>query len=512
MTSSPRARRREWIALGVLALPTLLVTMDLSVLFLALPELTRDLRPSSAALLWITDIYGFLIAGSLITMGTLGDRLGRRRLLLAGGGLFAVASLLAAFSTSPGMLIAARALQGVAGATLAPSSLALIRNLFADPDQRTMAIGIWMSCFAAGAALGPVVGGVLLESFWWGSVFLINVPVMALLLAVGPWLLPESRDPNPGRFDLPSAALSVTAVLALIFAIKQLAAGGSGSSASLSAIAGAVAGAVFLRRQATIEHPLIDLRLFRTPAFSAALMAMLAAVFVVAGADLFIAQYLQLVRGMGPFEAGLWLLPTTIALIAGSLLAPLLVRKMPARSAVAGSLALAALGMLLLTQVEAGSDLALLVTAMVLIGIGAGPVGTLGADIVVGAAPPERAGAASGLSETSAEFGGALGIALLGSVGTAVYRAELDDDAATAVASGAIEPARESLGGAVEAAESLPARLAADLIEAAEQAFVLGLQTAAAVGAATIAATAILAVALLRRQVAQPAESSETLS
>jgi MFS transporter, DHA2 family, multidrug resistance protein len=232
MTSTSPAGRREWTALAVLALPTLLVTMDLSVLFLAVPELTRDLRPSSSALLWITDIYGFLIAGSLITMGTLGDRLGRRRLLLGGGALFAIASLLAAFSTSPGMLIAARALQGVAGATLAPSSLALIRNLFADPDQRTLAIGVWMSCFAAGAPLGPVVGGVLLEHFWWGSVFLVNLPVMALLLAV----------------------------LALIFGVKQIAEHGAGWPAALSIGAGLAAGGAFVRRQRATAHPLIDLR------------------------------------------------------------------------------------------------------------------------------------------------------------------------------------------------------------------------------------------------------------
>jgi DHA2 family multidrug resistance protein-like MFS transporter len=508
MRFTPRAGRREWIALAVLALPTLLVTMDLSVLFLAVPELTRDLSPSSAALLWITDIYGFLIAGSLITMGTLGDRLGRRRLLLGGGAMFALASLLAAFSTSPAMLIAARALQGLAGATLAPSSLALIRNLFVDPDQRTLAIGVWMSCFAAGAALGPVVGGVLLEQFWWGSVFLVNVPVMALLLAVGPWLLPESRDPQPGRFDLPGAGLSVAAVLALIFGIKRIAEDGAGWPAALSIAAGLTAGAAFVHRQRVTAHPLIDLRLFRAPAFAAALLAMLAAVFVVAGGELFIAQYLQLVRGMSPFEAGLWLLPTTIALIAGSLVAPLIVRSIRAGSAVAGALALGALGMVVLSRVDAGSSLPLLVAAMVLVGLGAGPVGTLGADIVVGAAPPERAGAASGLSETGTELGGALGIALLGSVGTAVYRAELREGAPTAIAQHAIEPARDSLGGAVEAAESLPAGVATELIAAAERAFVQGLQTAAAVGAAAMAVTALVTAVLLRRQIAASTTST----
>jgi MFS transporter, DHA2 family, multidrug resistance protein len=216
-----KAGRREWVGLGVLAIPTLLVTMDLSVLFLAVPKLTRDLHPSSSELLWITDIYGLMIAACLITMGTVGDRIGRRRLLLIGGGMFALASLLAAFSTSPAMLIAARGLLGVAGATLAPSALALIRNMFDDPDQRQLAIAIWISCFAAGAAIGPLLGGALLQHFWWGSVFLVNVPLMAVLLAAGPWLLPESRDPNPGTIDLQSIVLSLASLLATVYGITE---------------------------------------------------------------------------------------------------------------------------------------------------------------------------------------------------------------------------------------------------------------------------------------------------
>ena len=402
--ATERAGSREWIGLGVLALPTLLVTMDLSVLFLAVPKLTRDLDPSSAQLLWITDIYGFLVAGSLLTMGTLGDRIGRRRLLLIGAATFAVASLVAAFSTSAVMLIAARALLGVAGGTLAPSSLALIRNLFCDERQRTTAIGIWISCFAAGAAIGPLAGGLLLEHFWWGSVFLPNVPVMALLLALGPRLLPESRDPEAGRLDPLSAALAVLAVLAVVYGIKRSAQHGIGAIAALAIVAGLLVGTALAIRQRTLRDPLLDLALFRAPAFSTALAANTAATFVAIGIELFTAQYLQLVLGLGPLDAGLWSLPSA----------------------------------------GASSGLAAIVAGSSFVGLGVGPVGTLGTDLIIGAAPARRAGAASGISETATELGGALGIALLGSIGTAVYR----HDVSAALPTETPGSARQTLGGA----------------------------------------------------------------
>src|SRR5215208_4810796 len=356
-----RATRREWIGLGVLALPTVIVTMDLSVLFLAVPKLTQDLQPTSSELLWITDVYGFLIAGSLITMGTIGDRIGRRRLLLIGGAAFALASLAAAFSSSAGMLIAARGLLGVAGATLAPSSLALIRNMFGDPGQRRFAIGVWISCFSAGAAIGPLVGGALLEHFWWGSVFLVNVPVMALLLAAGPALLPESRDPDPGHLDLLSAAVSLASVIAVIYGVTRIAEHGAGLAAALAIVVGVGTGVAFVRRQKQLAYPLIDLRLFRSPMFVAALGAMLVSVFVIAGADLFVAQYLQLGHGSSPFVAGLWLVPGVIALIIGAMVAPLLTRRVRPGLVVSGGLVLAAVGLIVLAQLSAGASLALLV-------------------------------------------------------------------------------------------------------------------------------------------------------
>src|SRR5262245_148041 len=282
-----RATRREWIGLAVIALPALVYAMDLTVLTLALPSISADLRPSSTELLWIVDIYGFMVAGFLITMGTLGDRIGRRRLLLTGAAAFGAASVVAAFSSSPEMLIASRALLGVAGATLAPSTLSLIRNMFEDDGQRTVAIGIWIASFSAGAAIGPLVGGLLLESFEWGSVFLLAVPVMALLLAIGPRLLPEYKDPEPGRLDPVSAALSLVAVLAVIYGIKTIAKDGVGLAGVAPVLVGLAVGGAFVDRQRRLSEPMIDLDLFRRPAFSLALGANTLGFAVVFGIEVF---------------------------------------------------------------------------------------------------------------------------------------------------------------------------------------------------------------------------------
>ena len=334
-----RAGRREWIGLAVIALPCMLYSMDLTVLNLAVPALSADLQPSSAQLLWIVDIYGFLVAGSLITMGTLGDRIGRRKLLLIGAAAFGIASVLAAFSTSVAMLIAARALQGVAAATLAPSTLSLIRNMFLDQAQRTVAISVWIMSYSVGAAIGPLIGGVLLEHFWWGSVFLINVPVMLLLLAVGPALLPEFRDPDAGRLDPVSAVQSLAAVLAVIYGLKRIAEGGLGWIAALSIVAGVVVGVAFLRRQGRMADPLIDLKLFRIPAFSAALAVNILGFLTAFASFLFIAQFLQSVLGLSPLQAGLWGLPSALSFIAGSTFTPMIVRRFRPAYVIAGGMA-----------------------------------------------------------------------------------------------------------------------------------------------------------------------------
>jgi MFS transporter, DHA2 family, multidrug resistance protein len=486
------ATRREWIGLAVIALPCLLYAMDLTVLTLAVPALTADLRPSATELLWIVDIYGFLVAGFLITMGTLGDRIGRRRLLLIGATAFGAASVVAAFASSAEMLIASRAVLGIAGATLAPSTLSLIRNMFHDAQQRTVAIGIWVTSFSTGAAIGPLIGGVLLERFWWGSVFLLAVPVMVLLLVVGPRLLPEYRDPQPGRLDLPSVALSLVAVLGVIYGVKAVASDGVSWAGLAPALAGLAVGAAFLDRQRRLAHPMIDLELFRKPGFSGALGANMLAFAVVFGIEIFFAQYLQLVLGYSPLEAGLWSTPSAFAFIVGSQLTPPLAARLRPAPLMLGGLVVALFGVGLLTQVAASGGPALAVAGAVILSLGLAPLFTLAADLAIGSAPPERAGAASGISETSSELGGALGIALLGTIGTAVYRGDVSDGLPAA--------AHETLGGAVEAAARLPVGMRADFLDPAREAFTQGLQVAATVSGAIIVAAAILVATVVRRR------------
>ena len=494
-----RAGRREWIGLAVIALPCLLYSMDLTVLNLAVPSLSADLRPSSTQLLWIVDIYGFFVAGSLITMGTLGDRIGRRRLLLIGAAAFGVASVLAAFANSAPMLIAARAVLGVAGATLAPSTLSLIRSMFLDPRQRSIAIGVWIASFSAGGALGPLLGGVVLEHFWWGAVFLLAVPVMALLLVLGPLLLPEFRDPKAGRLDLRSAALSMAAVLAMIYGIKRLAEAGWGWPPVLSIAAGLVIGAIFVRRQRRLADPLIDLALLRSPAFSAALAINILGFFAAFAAFFYVAQYLQLVLGMGPLEAGWWSLPSAMAFIVGSMVAPVIGHRFRPAYVMAGALAVSALGFVVLSQVGTGTSLAWVITGSVIFSFGLTPVVSLTTDLLVGAAPPERAGAAAALSETSSEFGGALGIAVLGSVAAAVYRGRMHDAVPAGLAAEATEAARGTVGGAFAMARQLPVEMGNTLVDAARDAFVQGLQVSAAISALVLVAACVLALVTLRQ-------------
>jgi DHA2 family multidrug resistance protein-like MFS transporter len=465
----PRAGQREWVGLAVLTLACLLYAMDLTVLHLAVPSLSAELQPSSAQLLWITDIYGFMVAGFLVTMGTLGDRIGRRQLLLAGAGAFGVVSILAALSTSAGQLIAARALLGIAGATLAPSTLSLIFAMFADPQQRARAIGVWIAAFSAGGAIGPVAGGVLLERFWWGSVFLLAVPVMALLLVLGPRVLPEYRDPQAGRLDLVSAVLSLVAVLAVVFGLKQVAQDGLGPLAVAAVLLGLAVGVGFARRQLTLADPMIDLRLFRTTVFNAALATNFLGIFIAVGYFLFVAQYLQLVLGLSPLQAGLWSLPSAVGFIVGSNLAPRLLRRVRPAFVIGAGLGLAAVGLGVLTQVGGSrdADLAILVGASLLVSLGLAPVFGSTTDLIVSSAPPERAGAASGISETGAELGGALGIAILGSIGVAVYRNRLADALPAGLPAEAAAAARDTLGGAMGVAAQLPGQLGALLVDAA---------------------------------------------
>ena len=496
----PRAGRREWIGLSVLALACLLYVMDLTVLHLAVPSLSEDLQPTSAQLLWIIDIYGFMVAGFLVTMGTLGDRIGRRKLLFIGAGAFGVLSLLAAFAVSAEMLILSRALLGIAGATLAPSTLSLIFTMFQDPGQRSRAIAVWISAFSAGSAVGPLLGGLMLEYFWWGSVFLLALPVMALLLILGPFTIPEYKDPNAGRLDLLSVAMSLVAVLSLIFGLKQIAQDGFGALPAATILVGLAVGTLFVRRQLTLADPMIDVRLFRIRSFSASLAVNFLAIFVAIGYFLFVAQYLQLVLGLSPLEAGVWSVPSAIAFIVGSNAAPRLLRYIRPAFLIGTALGIAAVGLGLLSRVgDAGEDgLAIVVVSSVIISLGLAPVFGLTTELVVGSAPPERAGAASGVSESAFELGGALGISLLGSIGIAIYRRDVTEALPAGVPADAAAAARDTLGGAVAVAQELPARLGATVLGVAQDAFVAGMQVAAALSGVIAVGVAILAIAVLR--------------
>jgi DHA2 family multidrug resistance protein-like MFS transporter len=494
----PKATRREWVGLAVLSLACLLYVMDLTVLHLALPAISADLQPTGVQLLWMIDIYGFMVAGALVTMGTLGDRIGRRRLLFLGAAAFGATSLLAAFSTSAEMLIVSRALLGLAGATLAPSTLSLIFHMFRDPRERSVAVGVWIGAFSAGSAVGPVLGGLMLEAFWWGSVFLLALPVMVALLVLGPRVLPEYRDPDAGRLDVRSAAMSVAALLLVVYGLKQLAQYGPHAGPALAVLAGLAVGAAWLRRQRRLANPMIDVGLFRVRAFNAALAVNFLAIFVMIGYFLFVAQYLQLVAGLSPLVAGLWSVPSAVAFVIGSQLAPRLVRHVAPAMLIAGGLATAAVGLLVLTLVGVGSGLSALVVASVVISLGMGPVFGLTTEIVVGSAPPEKAGAASGISETAAELGGALGIAVLGSVGVALYRDRLTDALPAGVPAEAGAAARDTLGAAVEVAARLPGRAGPALLDTAQSAFVAGMQLTAVIAAVIAFGLSVLAAVALR--------------
>jgi DHA2 family multidrug resistance protein-like MFS transporter len=493
-----RAGRREWIGLGVIALPCLLYAMDGTVLDLAVPRLSADLRPTSAQLLWIVDIYGFVLSGFLIPMGTLGDLLGRRRLLLIGAAAFGVASIGAAFATSAAMLIAARAIMGVAGATLAPSTLSLIRNMFADADERRFAIGVWVTSYSAGAVVGPLAGGVLLTHFWWGSVFLIAVPVMILLLVVGPVLLPEYRDPTARHIDVPSVALSLAAVLLVVYGIKRAAEGITDRFAVLAVVGGVLVGAAFIVRQRSLRDPLVDLDLFRVSAFRTAFGSYAIGTFLIFGIYFLIAQYLQSVLGLSPLDAGLVNLPFAASFIVGSLTVPRIAQRVSSVTLMGVGFVIAAIGFCLLTRVGIASGALVVIVASSLFALGLAPVVLLATDVIVGAAPPERAGVASALSETGSELGGAFGIALLGSIGTAVYRGAVTHAIPTAVPPDSTEAARRTVGGAMALAQHLPAPVGAQLSYAAREAFVRALSQASWTSAVIAIATAILIALTLR--------------
>ncbi|GAA2272733.1 MFS transporter [Streptomyces ruber] len=475
----------------MLMLPLLLVSMDVSVLYFAVPAISADLAPTGTQQLWIFDIYAFVLAGLLMTTGALGDRIGRRRLLLIGAAAFGAASLVAAYARSAETLIAARALLGVGGATLMPSTMALVRTMFRDPGQRAQAIGVWSAVMTGGVALGSVLSGVLVEHFWWGSVFLVNLPAMALLLVLAPVLLPESRHPRPGRFDLPSVPLSMAAVLPVIYGLKEIPSGGWHARYVAAVAVGLLFAALFVHRQRTAAAPMIPVSLFRARGFPPAVALNLIAAFAMMGSAYFTTQYLQSVLGKSALEAALWsLVPSVPIGVTAPLAAHLVQRGVHRVHVVAAGFAVAACGYTLLALI--GTDSLWLVLAGAGI-LAAGVVTVLSqlTDLALGATPAERAGTASSVLETGQEFGGALGMAALGSIGTAVYH--------RAVPPSAPAPAQETLGGALAAAREMPAAAGDALVAAAREAFTDGMRGAAAAGAVILVGAAALAAAFLRR-------------
>lgn len=493
-----RAGIREWLGLGVLGLTSLSVAIDLFVMLLALPKIGQELHASATQLLWVTDMYGFLLAGFLITMGTLGDRIGRRKVLLIGSGAFALSSVLVAFSPNVEMLILSRALLGVAGAMIGPAGFSLIRHMFADRRQNAIAISILLSCLIGGSVLGPLVGGILLEHFWWGSVFLVGVPPMILALLLGKKLLPEYKNPHASKLHFPSVFLSLGAILPFIYGIKELAAHGWEPFAVLALAVGIVFGIIFVRQQKKLTDPLLDMALFKKPEFTIMLVAMMINTLLPGGIMVLSTQYLQLVAGLTPLQAGLWMIPAMAGSIIGFLVSPHFARKIRPAYLIAIGLACSILGMIILCFTAVDSGFWALITGFFLFNLGAGPLTTLGVGIVIGSVPGEKAGVAAGVSQTGNEFGFALGVAIVGSISAFVYRLQ------TAVLPEGVSEAsahsiRETLATAVSTAKDLPEALSADVLHVARSAFIDAYHTIAVISAIALVIIAVIIVTVLRK-------------
>ncbi|MCU1446913.1 MFS transporter [Cryobacterium sp.] len=486
-TVAPRAGRREWLGLLLLMLPVLLISVDNTVLSFALPAISLDLRPSSTTLLWIVDIYPLVLAGLLVAMGALGDRVGRRRLLLLGATGFVVVSVAAAFAPTAELLIAARAVMGFFGAMIMPSTLSLLRSMFRDARQRTLAIAIWAGAFAAGSSLGPIVGGVVLQHFAWGAVFLIAVPFLLPLVALAGVLIPESKDPAPLGIDLVSVALSLLTLAPLVFAIKTLAHDGVGAPGLGALGLSLVAGALFLRRQRRIDNPLLDLGLFRHAPFAGSVLANFLSVFSLVGFLFFVSQHLQLVLGLDPLAAGLLLLPGALLSVAAGLASAYVVRRVPPRVVIVAGILLSAGGFGLIVLLRDNLSAGVVMLAFGILSVGVGSAETISNDTIISSVPPEKAGAAAGVSETAYELGAVLGTAVLGAILAASYRAGvvLPDG----LGRGQAAQAGETLGGALGVAGELPAAQAAALTQSARAAFDSG------VGVTSIIAVVLMLIA-----------------
>ncbi|QHY94712.1 Antiseptic resistance protein [Streptomyces sp. S4.7] len=490
----------RWAVLVVLCVSLLLVALDATVLHVAVPAVTEDLRPSGVELLWIVDAYPLVCAALLILFGTLGDRIGRRRVLLMGYGIFGLASVAAAFADSPGTLIAARALLGIGGAMIMPATLSILRTVFPDRRERAMAIGIWTAVAAVGAATGPVLGGFLVEHFWWGSVFLINVPLMALILPVSRFLLPESKGDCDGPWDVVGALLAAAGVLGVVLGVKRLGAGASMLDVKTFGplLLGAVLVAFFVRRQRRRKHPLIDVTMFTRPTFSTSVGCIVLAMLALVGLELIAVQYLQLVLGLGPLETGLRLLPLTFAAIAAGATGSYTLRRVGPRRMVACGFVLTAGAVLLLVMMGQHDRPGLLTTAFVLLGFGLQSTLFGAYESMLSEAPPEQAGGAAAIGETSYQLGAGMGIALLGSVMNAAYAPALSSGSVHGVPEAAGTAAANSLGEAYQVAAQLGGPAGEALRIAARHSFVHGLHVTLLVSAGLLLLGAVAALRLPR--------------
>ncbi|GAA1234631.1 MFS transporter [Prauserella halophila] len=493
----------------------LTLSSDLTALFFTVPTLVEDLGASATESLWIVHAYGFLIAGFLITMGRVSDRVGARRLLLWGASVFAVLSVFAAFAWTPGVLVLARALLGVAGATLMPSLFSLLREMFRDDDQRRFAIAIMFSSFTIGGAIGPLLGGALVEAFWWGAIFLINVPPMALLVVLGALVLPERHESRVSRIDPSSVALSVTGMLAVVYGLQEIAAGAEGESASLPpgfsvflVVAGLAMLVLFVRRQRRLADPLFDLVLLKNRRVAASLLTLLLTGIGSVGLFFLFTQHLQWVGGFTPLVAGILTLPYIAADILGALAAPALARRWRTSSITVGGLLIVALGAVLTALAVADGRIPLLILAVAVIGVGHGAAMALLSDAIISSAPEDRVGSAAAAQEVGGELGAALGIAIGGMTGILVFRASLDRMLSPDTPAELAGALRSSIHEAFAAAHG-NAGDSAPLVETIRDATGNGLLAYALLAAGLVAAAAgITAAAFSRRRAPSPAADS----
>ncbi|MFJ5839280.1 MFS transporter [Streptomyces shenzhenensis] len=498
------AGANRWVVLVVLCVSLLLVALDATVLHVAVPAVTEDLKPGAIALLWIVDVYPLVCASLLILFGTLGDRVGRRRILLLGYALFGVASALAAAASSAEVLILARALLGVGGAMIMPATLSILRQVFPDRRERALAIGVWSAVAAVGAAVGPLLGGFLLEHFWWGSVFLVNIPLMLVSLPVGRLLLPESKGARNGPWDVVGALTAAAGLFGLVLGVKRLGGGELASPYTLvPLLLGVLLLVAFARRQRRRPYPLVDLRMFARPAFSTAVGCIVLAMLALVGLELIAAQYLQLVLGLSPLQTGLRLLPLTIAAMAAGLAGARLLRRFGPRRTVCFGFCLTAVAVLMLTAMGGHDNAGLLLSGFVLLGFGLETTLFGAYESMLSEAPARQAGGAAAIGETSYQLGAGIGIALLGSVMNAAYAPGLT--AVPGVPAPAAAAAGHSLGEAYEVAGRLGGPAGAALRRAAKDSFVHGLHVTLLVSAGLLLLGAAMALRLPRAMQCEPA-------